>query len=312
MAAGKIVILGVGGRGCAALQRLGATTLPDTVMTMAVSADKRALSSTPADCSILLGESLTAGRSTGGNATLATQAVQQAADILRQAYAGADAVFMVTGLGGGTGSGAATAIAALLAELQIPCLVFATLPFDFEGKRKSLLAENSIKLLQQHGCALVLLPNDQLQQALGAKARLEDALDESNRLLLQLLLSLCRMLADTGLINMDFNDFISVISQPGIAVVGCASVHKGDGLPMLVQQQLKNPLLRSKKTESASSVLVHLTAGPDFTLEQFEATGLHLAQALPKASLILQGLSIKADYADQLELLLLVCGIVVD
>lgn len=312
MATGKIVILGIGGRGCSALQRLAMAELPDTVMTMVVSADKRALSSTAADCSILLGESQTGGRSTGGNATLATQAVQQVADLLRQAFAGADAVFMVTGLGGGTGSGAATAIAALLAELRIPCLVFATLPFDFEGKRKALLAENSIKLFQQHGCAVVLLPNDQLQKALGAKARLEDALDESNRLLLQLLLSLCRMLADSGLINMDFNDFVSVISQPGIAVVGCAAAQKGDDLPMLLQQQLQNPLLQSKRVESASSVLVHLTAGLDFTLEQFEATGLHLAQALPKASLILQGLSIKPDYADELELLLLVCGIVVD
>lgn len=312
MTAGKIVILGIGGRGCAALQNLGKTVLPDTVITMAVSADKRALSSTPADCSILLGESQTSGRSTGGNATLATEAVKQEANLLRQAFAGTDAVFMVTGLGGGTGSGAATAIAALLAGLQIPCLVFATLPFDFEGKRKALLAENSIKLFQQHGCAVVLLPNNQLQQALGAKARLEDALDESNRLLLQLLLSLCRMLADSGLINMDFNDFVSVISQPGIAVVGCASAQHCDDLPMLVQQQLQNPLLQNNKVESASSVLVHLTAGPNFTLEQFEATGLYLAQALPKASLLLQGLSIKPDYADQLELLLLVCGIVVD
>jgi cell division GTPase FtsZ len=103
MAAGKIVILGIGGRGCAALQRLGEAVLPDTAMTMAVSADKRALSSTPADCSILLGESQTGGRSTGGNTTLAAQAVQQVADLLRQAFAGADAVFMVTGLGGGTG-----------------------------------------------------------------------------------------------------------------------------------------------------------------------------------------------------------------
>lgn len=312
MTTGKIVILGIGGRGCAALQNLGNTELPDSVMTMAVSADKRALNSTPADCTIVLGESQTSGRSFGGNATLATEAVEQVQELFRQALAGKDAVFMITGLGGGTGSGAATAIAALLEDIQIPCLVFATLPFSFEGKRKALLAENSIQLFQQHGCAVVLLPNNQLQNALGATTRLEDALDESNRLLWRLLVSLCRMLADTGLINMDFNDFVSVISQPGIAVVGCAAAESGIDLPMLVQQQLQNPLLYTKKVESARSVLVHLTAGPGFTLEQFEATGLHLTQTLPSVSLVLQGLSIRPDYSDQLELLLVVCGIISD
>lgn len=309
MSAASIVILGVGGRGCAALQHLQAHPLPNNITRLAVSTDKRALNSVSCDCSILLGETLANGRSSGGNAELAAAAVRETELSLRQALNGADVIIMLTGLGGGNGSGAATELARLITDLHIPMLVFATLPFSFEGKRRETLARQSLMTLQQLGASVVVLPNDQLQKALGSGARLESALDASNQFLLDLLQQLSAMLSDTGLINMDFNDVISVISQPGLAVAGTVNIEQGEALTEALQKLLQNPLLQQSDLPKAKSALLHIVASEHFTLQQFEALGQQLAHNLPNATLLLQGLTLKPEQGGKLTLLILACGI---
>lgn len=312
MATASIIILGVGGRGCAALHHLAQHAVPDNVTTIAVSTDKRALVSTHCDNTILLGEELAGGRSTGGKAELAAAAVQHSTPALCQALSGAGVIIMLTGLGGGNGSGAASELASLIATLKIPLLVFATLSFSFEGKRRATLAQNSLLAMQQHGAAVVVLPNDQLQRALGPGTRLEVALDASNQFLLAILRQLTSMLSDIGLINMDFNDFISIVSQPGLALAGTAESQQGNTLPDLLQQLLQNPLLQRNELAQAKAALIHIVAGENFTLQQFEAIGLQLAHTLPNATLLLQGLTLQPACQDKLTLLLLASGISAD
>ena len=312
MLAASIVILGVGGRGCAALQHLQQHSLPDNIRRIAVSTDKRALNSVLCDNSILLSETLAKGRSSGGNAELAAAAARETEPALRQALRAADVLIMLTGLGGGNGSGAATELAKLAADMAIPMLVFATLPFNFEGKRRALLAQQSLLTLQQYGSAVVALPNDQLQRALGASAPLEQALDASNQLLLVILQQLTAMLADTGLINMDFSDFLSVIQQPGLALAGAIETEQEDDLPAALQQLLVNPLLQPQQLSQAKAALLHIVAGENFSLQQFEALGQQLAAELPNVSLLLQGLTLLPAKDTKLQLLLLASGISTD
>lgn len=312
MSAASIVMLGVGGRGCAALQHLQQHSLPDNISRIALSTDKRALNSVLCDNCILLGEAIAQGRSSGGNAELAAAAVRETEPALRHALMGADVIIMLTGLGGGNGSGAATELAKLAADMAIPLLVFATLPFNFEGKRRSLLAQQSLQVLQQYGAAVVALPNDQLQRALGATTRLEQALDASNQFLLVILQQLTAMLADTGLINMDFNDFLSVIKQPGLALTGAIETEQEQDLPAVLQQLLLNPLLQPAQLSQAKAALLHIVAGDDFSLQQFEALGQQLAAELPNVSLLLQGLTLLPGKATKLKLLLLASGISTD
>lgn len=312
MSAASIVMLGVGGRGCAALQHLQPHSLPDNISRIAVSTDKRALNSVLCDSRILIGEAIARGRSSGGNAELAAAAVRETEPALRQALNGADVIIMLTGLGGGNGSGAATGLAKLAADMAIPLLVFATLPFNFEGNRRNQLAQQSLQTLAQYGAAVVALPNDQLQRALGASTRLEQALDASNQFLLVILQQLTAMLADTGLINMDFNDFLSVIKQPGFALAGAIEAEKEAELPAALQQLLLNPLLQAQQLSQAKSALLHIVADENFSLQQFEALGQQLAVELPNVSLLLQGLTLLPDQTCKPKLLLLASGISTD
>lgn len=312
MSAASIIILGVGGRGCSALQHLQQQGLPDNIHRIAVSTDKRALNSVHCDSRILLGEAIANGKSCGGNAELAAAAVRETEPALRHAFSSADVLIMLTGLGGGNGSGAATELAKLAAELKVPVLVFATLPFNFEGQRRAQLAVNSIQILQQCGAAVVAMPNDQLQSAVGASARLELALDASNTFLLGILQQLTAMLSDTGLINMDFNDFLSVIKQPGLALAGAVEAAMEAELPAALQQLLLNPLLQRQQLSQASAALLHIVASESFSLQQFEALGLQLAAEFPNVSLLLQGLTLLPDQTSKPKLLLLASGIDTD
>ncbi|MBZ9613514.1 hypothetical protein [Rheinheimera maricola] len=312
MSVASIIIVGVGGRGCAALQHLQQHSLPDNISRIAISTDKRALNSVLCDNRVLLSETIANGRSSGGNAELAAAAVRDTEPALRQALCSADVIIMLTGLGGGNGSGVATELAKLAADMAIPVLVFATLPFNFEGQRRALLAQQSLLTMQQYGAAVVALPNDQLQRALGAATRLEQALDASNQFLLVILQQLTAMLADTGLINMDFNDFLSVIKQPGLALAGAIETEQEDDLPAALQKLLLNPLLQPQQLSQAKAALLHIVAGKGFSLQQFEALGLQLAAELPNVALLLQGLTLQPEADTKLKLLLLASGISAD
>lgn len=309
MSAASIVIVGVGGRGCTALQYLQQQNLPDNIRRIAISTDKRALNSVYCDSKVLLGEAIANGKSCGGNAELAAAAVRETKSELRSELSGADVIIMLTGLGGGNGSGVATELAKLAAELKVPLLVFATLPFNFEGQRRGKLAEKSMLMLQQSGAAVVAMPNDQLQSALGASARLELALDASNIFLFGILQQLTTMLSDTGLINMDFNDFLSVIKQPGFALAGAASTENEADLPAALQQLLINPLLQPQQLSQVNAALLHIIVSESFSLQQFEALGQQLAAELPNVSLLLQGLTLSPNLAAKPKLLLLASGI---
>lgn len=305
----NIILLCVGGRGCSALQLLKGKALPNNVTTMAVSTDLRALQSVEADIIIAIGKELTAGRSTGGNTELAEAAVEQVKHLIIDALSNTDIIFMVTGFGGGNGSGAAVAIAKIAAQQSIPLLAFATLPFNFEGKRRATLAQKSVTQFKELNYAVVVLPNDQLISALGATARLEAALDASNAYLLEILLHLTNMLSNTGLINMDFNDFISVIKSPGIAVAGSSKSQSAGTLTEILTKTLHNPLIESNKLMDAKSVLAHIIANEQFTMEQFQAIGQQLQQALPNAAIILQGLTLREDNSNTIEIMVLAAGI---
>jgi cell division protein FtsZ len=309
MAEAKIVILGVGGLGCAALEHLGQLGLQGNIRTVAASTSAAELRSASAEHKVLLGSELAGGEGSGGNSDLARDATMLSKQSLLEAFADTDLVLMIAGMGGGHGLGAAPVIAAMLAELKVPVLAFVATPFNFEGKRRNQLSEQGIAALLQSGCAVVVLPNDQLSAALGAGFSLQQAFSAIHQVLYQLLCALLEMLSELGLINLDFNDFVQVVSHSGLAVVGIADISAEDSIPMILQRLLNNPLFEYQSVHSAQAVLLHLAIDNTFKLDQFEATGSYLAQQIPTANLILQGLTLKSDNGQLGSVLLLACGI---
>lgn len=309
MTEAKIVILGVGGLGCAALEHLGQFVLQGNTRTVAASTSAAELRAASAEHKVLLGLELAGGEGCGGNSDLAHEATMLSKQNLLEALADTDLVLMIAGMGGGHGLGAAPAITTMLAELKIPVLAFVATPFNFEGKRRNQLSEQGIAALLKTGCAVVVLPNDQLSAGLGAGFSLQQAFSAIHQVMYQLLCALLEMLSELGLINLDFNDFAQVISHNGLAVVGIADIAAEDSIPMILQRLLNNPLIKYQSVDSAQAVLLHLAADNTFKLEQFEATGSYLAQQIPAANLILQGLTLRSDSARPGSVLLLACGI---
>lgn len=302
----QIKVIGVGGGGNNAINRMIDAGLKG-VQFIAINTDKQALFSSKAETKIQIGEKLTKGLGAGANPEVGQKAAEESFDDLSKIIQGADMVFVTAGMGGGTGTGAAPIVAKLAKEQGILTVGVVTKPFTFEGKRRRDQADLGINYLKKYVDSLVIVPNDKLLQISEKQTSMIEAFKMADDVLRLGVQGISDLIADAGLINLDFADVKTIMSNRGIAHMG---VGKGKGEKRVVdavKQAIESPLLETS-IEGASAILLNIMGGYDLgMLEVNEAADLIEKSADPEA-IVIFGASIKEDIKDEIYITVIATG----
>lgn len=302
----QIKVIGVGGGGNNAINRMIEAGLKG-VQFIAINTDKQALYSSKAETKINIGEKLTKGLGAGANPEVGQKAAEESNDDLHKIIQGADMVFVTAGMGGGTGTGAAPVVAKIAKEQGILTVGVVTRPFTFEGKRRRDQADLGIKYLKKYVDSLVIVPNDKLLQVSEKQTSMMEAFRMADDVLRLGVQGISDLIADAGLINLDFADVKTIMSDKGIAHMG---VGKGNGDSRVVdavKEAIESPLLETS-IEGASAILLNIMGGYDLgMLEVNEAADLIEKSADPEA-IVIFGASIKEDIKDEIYITVIATG----
>jgi len=273
----RIKVIGVGGGGSNAVNRMIDAGLRG-VEFIAMNTDIQVLDVSAADYKLQLGENLTRGLGAGGNPEVGRAAAEESKSDIKKAIEGADMVFITAGMGGGTGTGAAPVIADISKEIGALTVAVVTKPFKFEGPRRARLAEEGVDNLRDKVDTVIVIPNDRLQGVVDKRATLVEAFKEADDVLRQGVQGISDIITIPGIINVDFADIKSIMTNAGSALMGIG-VAAGDHRAIdAAQAAIASPLLETT-IEGARAALINITGGPDLTLaEVHEATEL-IAQA---------------------------------
>lgn len=269
----RIKVIGVGGGGTNAVNRMIEAGLSG-VDFWAMNTDIQVLSTSSADRTLQLGETLTKGLGAGGDPEIGKASAEESRSDIKKALEGADMVFVTAGMGGGTGTGAAPVIAEIAKDMGILTVAVVTKPFRFEGPRRARRAEEGIDSLKAHVDTVIIIPNDRLLNVVEKKATLMEAFKEADDVLRQGVQGISDIITIPGLINVDFADVKAVMSDAGSALMGIGFAEGDHRAVEAAQMAISSPLLETD-IAGARAVLVNVTAGPDLTLaEVYEAADL--------------------------------------
>ena len=284
----RIKVIGVGGGGSNAVNRMLAAGLGgDDVEFIVANTDLQALQQNAAPVRLQIGAKLTNGLGAGADPDIGRRAALEDTEQLIGALSGADMVFVATGLGGGTGTGAAPVVTALASELGALTVATVTKPFKFEGQRRALQAERGLDELRGSTDAVIAIPNERLLATVDRNLPLTRAFEVVDDVLHQAVRGISDLILVPGLINLDFADVKSIMSCRGIAIMGTGA---GDGEARSIdaaKRAVSSPLLEDTSLDGARSVIVNVTGGSDLSMiEVSEATGFIQETAHPDANII--------------------------
>jgi cell division protein FtsZ len=258
-------VVGVGGGGGNAVNRMIEERL-EGVEFISVNTDAQALLSSKSDVKIQIGKKLTRGLGAGARPDIGRQAIEENRDEVGRCLHGADLVFITCGMGGGTGTGAAPVIAELAKEVGALTVGIVTRPFLFEGRKRMRQAEQGIGEMRKHVDTMIVVPNERLLAVVGKGIPFQDALKKADEVLLHATQGISSLISVTGLVNVDFADVRTVMSNGGSALMG-TGIGRGDNRAMeAAQQAISSPLLDNVSIAGAMGVLVNITGGADLTL----------------------------------------------
>ncbi|MFN8523077.1 MAG: cell division protein FtsZ [Chloroflexota bacterium] len=301
-----IVVVGVGGGGSNAVNRMIQAGV-HSVDFVAVNTDAQALARSDAPTRIRIGEKLTRGLGAGGNPSVGQRAAEESQEAIYEALRGADMVFVAAGMGGGTGTGASPVVAAIARELGALTVGVVTKPFGFEGRRRSQSAEEGISALRQKVNTLITIPNDKMLSSIDKRTSVEQAFGIVDDVLRQGIQGISELITEPGLINVDFADVRSIMSEPGSALM---AIGRGSGDQRAMEaakQAIASPLL-DISMQGARGVLMNITGGEDLTLsEVHEAAGL-ITQAAHGEANVIFGTVIDADMTNEVKITLIATG----
>ena len=264
-----IKVIGVGGGGCNAINNMIDNPIHG-VEYISANTDAQSLQNNEAPIKIQLGASLTRGLGAGANPDVGRDAALEDRDAIAKAISGADMLFITTGMGGGTGTGAAPVIAEIAKEMGILTVAVVTRPFKHEGKR-TIIAQQGIEQLKQQVDSLIVVPNDKLLAALGKGVTVKEAFRAANNVLRNGVAGISEIVTCPGLINLDFADVKNMMSITGMAMMGIGESKGSDRARVAVEQAISSPLLDDVSLSGARGVLVNITTAPDgFILDEYE------------------------------------------
>lgn len=301
-----IKVVGVGGAGSNVLDRIVLDGLNKADL-IAINTDVQALASSVAAHKVQLGRTVTRGLGAGGDPELGYNAAYESADELRKALADARMIFVCTGLGGGTGSGAAPAVAQVARELGSLVVVFATLPFAFEGKRRMAQAQEALARLRDNADAVICFENDRMGDMVAPKAGIHQAFAVADVTISQSVRSIVNLIQRPGLIRIGFDDLLSALRSPsGRCLFGFGESDSDNRAHDALTQALKNPLMdRGRMLADASHVLVQVAGGPAMTLSEVEILMQELGRHINDHTQILFGTSVDGRMGNRLSVTLI-------
>jgi len=303
-----IKVFGIGGGGGNALEHMLTQDI-ENVEFVCANTDIQALNNSSAKYLLQLGQQITKGLGAGANPDIGRQSAEADRERIRAALEGADIVFLAVGLGGGTGTGAAPVFAEIAKQLRILTVAVVTKPFAFEGKKRMHLAEEGIKHLSQYVDSLITVPNNKLISVLGKNVSLLDAFKAVNDVLCGAVKGIATLITQPGLINVDFADARTVLSEMGMAMMG-TGISSGEGRARLAAEAaISSPLLEDIDLTGARGVLVNITAGPDLSIGEFEEVGEVIKSFTSEGATVVVGTVIDPNMNDELRVTIVATGL---
>lgn len=302
----QIKVIGVGGGGSNAVNRMIDAGL-NGVSFMAINTDKQALSGSKAETKLQIGEKLTKGLGAGANPEVGQKAAEENLDDLTKFIAGSDMVFITAGMGGGTGTGAAPIIAKAAKDLGVLTVGVVTKPFTFEGKKRRDHADLGIKFLKKYVDSLVVVPNDKLLQVAEKNTSMLEAFVMADEVLKQGVQGISDLIAEAGLINLDFADVKTVMSDRGIAHMG---VGRGKGETRVadaVKAAIESPLLETS-INGAKAILLNIMGGYDLGMLEVNEAADQIEKAADKDAIVIFGASVKEEMHDEIIITVIATG----
>jgi cell division protein FtsZ len=285
-AGARIKVIGVGGGGGNAVSRMVQAGF-EGVEFIVANTDLQALQSNPAPAKLQIGSKLTKGLGAGADPDVGRQAALEDTDKLIQALDGADMVFVTTGLGGGTGTGAAPVIASLASELGALTIAVVTKPFRFEGRKRQMQAEAGLDSLRECVDTVITIPNERLLAIINRSTTFNDAFCTADDVLRQAIQGISDLILVPGLINLDFADVKTIMAGMGIAMMGTGLAEGDDRALEAAKRAISSPLLEGAAVDGARGVIINVTGGPDLSLvEVSEASSIIQEAAHEEANII--------------------------
>lgn len=304
-----IKVVGVGGGGGNAVNYMLESVI-DGVEFINANTDVQSLQTSTCNTILQLGGNLTKGLGAGADPDIGRQAAIEDRERIAEALAGADMVFITAGMGGGTGTGAAPVIAEIARDIGALTVAVVTRPFKFEGARRDKLAEQGLKLLKESVDSLITIPNEKLLEVMGKEASLQDAFATANDVLRNAVQGISELITSPGLINVDFADVKTVMSEMGQAMMGTASASGATRASDAARSALNSPLLEDTNIKGAKGILVNVTAGPDLSIGEFGEVGGMIRDMASDDATVVIGTSIDPEMKDELRVTMVATGIV--
>lgn len=303
-----IKVLGVGGGGGNAVHHM-ITNQVDGVDFICANTDSQALNNLKAKTILQMGTSITKGLGAGANPEIGRQAALEDRDQIAAILSGADMVFITAGMGGGTDTGAAPIVAEVARELGILTVAVVTRPFPFEGKKRSAIAEQGIEQLSANVDSLITIPNEKLLDVLGKEASLLDAFKAANDVLLGAVKGIADLIMHPGMINVDFADVKTVMSEMGMAMMGTGFATGEDRAREAAESAIRSPLLEDVNLQGARGILVNITAGENLSLGEFSEVGDTIEEFASDDATVVVGTVIDPELGDEMRVTVVATGL---
>ena len=303
-----IKVIGVGGGGGNAVAHMVSSEVSG-VEFICANTDAQALQGFEASAVVQLGTQITKGLGAGSQPEIGRLAAQEDRERIADVLQGADMVFVTAGMGGGTGTGAAPVIAQIAKEMGVLTVAVVTTPFPFEGRKRSKLATEGLKELSEHVDSLITIPNEKLLPVLGNKVSLVSAFGTANDVLLGAVQGIADLIMRPGLINVDFADVRTVMSEMGMAMMGTGTAKGDDRARVATDAAIRSPLLEDVNLHEAKGILVNVTAGLDMNLGEYSEVGNTIEEFAADDANVVMGTVIDADMVDELKVTVIVTGL---
>lgn len=303
----KIKVIGVGGGGCNAINSMMSTSTIQGVDFIGINTDAQALLTCTANIKIQIGDDLTKGLGAGGNPEIGKQAAEESREKIKEALVETDMVFLTCGEGGGTGTGASPIIAEVAKELGALTVAVVTKPFAFEGTRRMLASEEGILNLKEKVDTLIVIPNQRILDIVDKKMTLLEAFRIVDSVLGQGVQGISDLITLPGLINVDFADVRTIMSNAGSALMGIGTGVGENRASAAARMAISSPLLELS-IDGARGVLFNITGGADLTMTEVDEASKLIAAAVDPDSNIIFGATIDEQMVDQVKITVIATG----
>jgi cell division protein FtsZ len=303
-----IKVIGVGGGGGNAVEHMVSQNI-EGVDFICANTDAQALKNSKAKTLLQLGTGVTKGLGAGANPEIGKQAALEDRDRIAEVISGTDMLFVTSGMGGGTGTGGAPVVAEVARDMGILTVAVITKPFSFEGRKRMEVAERGIAELSMHVDSLITIPNEKLLSVLGKSISLLDAFKAANDVLLGAVQGIAELITRPGLINVDFADVKTVMSEMGMAMMGTGTARGENRAVLAAEAAVASPLLEDVNLDGARGILVNITSGPDIAIGEFEEVGNTIKEFASENATVVVGTVIEHGMRDEIRVTVVATGL---